>query len=75
MAFCQLRVTGLLSTRGGAERTIENMNNDDRDPPVEREKQVNEKPTIGAPGPQPGGRPPYDDKGHYHEEWTYERER
>jgi hypothetical protein len=52
------------------------MNNDDRDPPAEREVQVNEKPTkVGAPGPQTTRRSPYDDKGNYHEEWTYEIER
>lgn len=50
------------------------MNNDDRDPPAEREKQVNEKPAIGAPGPQTTRRSPYDDKGNYHEEWEYERD-
>jgi hypothetical protein len=51
------------------------MENDDRDPPAEREKQVNEKPTIGAPAPAGNRGSPYDDKGNYHEEWTYERER
>jgi len=39
------------------------MDNDDRDPPAERERQVNEKPTIGAPAPK--GYCPYDDKGKY----------
>jgi hypothetical protein len=53
--------------------TLFSMENDDRDPPAEREKQVNEKPTIGRPGPH--GRSPYDDKGNYHEELTYEIER
>lgn len=48
------------------------MNNDDRDPPAEREKQINERPKGN---PAPHGRSPYDDKGNYHEEWTYERER
>jgi hypothetical protein len=38
------------------------MNNDDRDPSAELEKQVNEKPTIGAPAPT--GYCPYD-KGNY----------
>jgi hypothetical protein len=51
------------------------MNNDDRDPPAEREKQVNEKPIIGAPAPPTKRQSPYDDKGQYHEEQTYERER
>jgi hypothetical protein len=37
------------------------------------EKQGNPKPTIGAPAP-PTGRSPYDDKGNYHHEWTYERD-
>jgi len=48
------------------------MNNDDRDPPAEREKQVNEKPTIGAPAPH--GRSPYDKNGEYHRDWEYERD-
>jgi hypothetical protein len=49
------------------------MNNDDRDPPAEREKQVNEGPLKNVPQPQTG-RIPYDDKGNYHHEWTYERD-
>jgi hypothetical protein len=50
------------------------MDNDDRNPPAEVEKQVNQKPTIGAPAPPTKRRSPYDDKGEYHEEWTYERD-
>lgn len=49
------------------------MENDDRNPPAEREVQVNEKPTIGAPAPPTTLKPPYDRDGNYHEEWTYER--
>ena len=40
------------------------MENDDRDPPAEREKQVNEKPIIGVAVP-PKSHIPYDDKGRY----------
>jgi hypothetical protein len=49
------------------------MNNDDRDPPAEREKQVNEKPAQAVPQPQTG-QSPYDKNGKYHHERTYERE-
>jgi len=37
------------------------------------QKQENRLPVIGAPAP--AGRPVYDELGHHHEEWTYERER
>ncbi len=35
-------------------------------------RQGNPDPIIG--GPAPAGRSPYDDKGNYHEEWTWERD-
>jgi hypothetical protein len=38
------------------------MENDDRDPPAEREVQVNEKPRIGVAAP-PKSYCPYDGKG------------